>query len=99
MSDHPKHYKTLNLLVIPPRDKPVYFVVEGIAAVGDPPGEGKDYFYEEHSCPTNYVECEAIIYEGDEDPHGVFQFVRAVAAPDDGPDLGEWRDIFPEAFR
>jgi hypothetical protein len=34
------------------------------------------YFYNEHTCPTNWVrEIEEIEFEGDRDPHGVFKFV------------------------
>lgn len=36
------------------------------------------YFYDEHTCPTNWVhEIIEIIFEGDHDPHGVFRFVSA----------------------
>lgn len=37
----------------------------------------KRYYIEEHTCPTNLVSCEAIIYNGDTDPHGVLEYVRA----------------------
>ena len=34
------------------------------------------YYYNEHTCPTNFMcDIEQIIFEGDSDPHGVFQFV------------------------
>lgn len=34
------------------------------------------YYYDEHTCPTNWTsQIEQIIFEGDTDPHGVFQFV------------------------
>lgn len=34
------------------------------------------YFYEEHTCPTNWVsEIEEIVFEGDHDPHGLFELV------------------------
>lgn len=34
------------------------------------------YYYDEHTCPTNFMsQVEQIIFEGDEDPHGVFEFV------------------------
>jgi hypothetical protein len=36
----------------------------------------KRYFYNEHTCPTNWIrEVEEIEFEGDRDPHGVFEFV------------------------
>lgn len=38
--------------------------------------ENQRYFYDQHTCPTNWVsQIEAIIFEGDDDPHGVFKFV------------------------
>jgi len=34
------------------------------------------YFYDEHTCPTNWVgDIVQIEFQGDTDPHGVFQFV------------------------
>jgi hypothetical protein len=34
------------------------------------------YFYNEHTCPTNWLrDIEQIEFEGDHDPHGVFEFV------------------------
>lgn len=88
---------TLDLLVIQPQDRPVYFVVKGIAMNGE--RDGKKYFYEEHSCPTNYVRCEAIISEGDSDPHGLFEYVRTVPLPEGWDDDGNqpYFDLFPEA--
>jgi hypothetical protein len=41
------------------------------------------YFYEEHSCPTNWFkDIVGVIENGDEDPHGFLEFVRAVDIPD-----------------
>jgi hypothetical protein len=38
--------------------------------------ENSRYFYDEHTCPTNWVhEIEQIEFNGDTDPHGVFEFV------------------------
>lgn len=38
--------------------------------------EHQRYFYNEHTCPTNFMRnVEKIVFEGDEDPHGVFEFV------------------------
>lgn len=34
------------------------------------------FYFEESTCPTNYLKCAAISHNGDTDPHGVFQFVR-----------------------
>lgn len=36
----------------------------------------QQYFYDEHTCPTNFMsQVGQIIFEGDTDPHGVFEFV------------------------
>lgn len=90
---HKDLYKTLNLLKINTLGDPIYFVVEGLGTLKD--GESyedfqghQSYFYEEHTCPTNFVGPHSegygvvALYEGgDRDPHGVFRFVRAVWMP------------------
>jgi hypothetical protein len=41
--------------------------------------EHQRYFYDEHTCPTNYLsQVEMISFEGSNDPHGVFEFVSVV---------------------
>jgi hypothetical protein len=38
--------------------------------------EQERYFYNEHTCPTNWLQdIQQIEFEGDTDPHGVFEFV------------------------
>lgn len=34
------------------------------------------YYYEEHTCPTNFLGVELIVRNGDADPHGIFEYVR-----------------------
>lgn len=63
--------------------------------------EEKEYFYETHSCPTNWIgEAVCIIEDGDTDPHGFLEFVRATfvskEAEPDNPDA--LFKIFPEVF-
>jgi hypothetical protein len=87
-SDHAFHkdlWRTLVLLAIDGRERPVYFVVEGLATY---PGEtSRDeherYFFEEHTCPTNFIggDVVALYEDGDRDPHGAFRFVRSVWMP------------------
>lgn len=37
------------------------------------------YFYDEHTCPTNWVRnIERFTEKGDTDPHGVFQYIDHV---------------------
>lgn len=41
--------------------------------------EHERYFYDEHTCPTNWTrEIVEIIFQGDHDPHGIFEFVSVV---------------------
>jgi hypothetical protein len=77
--------ETRDVLILPPQDKPVYFVVSGMRFEGAPwqrpdddPKEQKRYFYEEHSCPVNWLKPEVVWYDGDSDPHGVIEYVATV---------------------
>jgi len=36
--------------------------------------EHRRYFYEEHTCPTNFVRVKQFLIDGDDDPHGIFEF-------------------------
>ena len=77
-----RRIKTYDLLMLSPQDKPVWFIVEGLR-FEDPAkprdetseAEHKEYFYEEHSCPTNWLKPEIVYYDGDDDPHGLLEFV------------------------
>lgn len=70
----PKDKNLLTLLVLEPHDKPVYIVINDKAYEGDI--EGKEYLYNEHTCPTNYMSQIQTIIDGDDyDPHGIFQYV------------------------
>jgi hypothetical protein len=37
-----------------------------------------DYFYHEHTCPTNLLRCEEIFIDGKSDPHGAFRCIKEV---------------------
>jgi len=101
---HPNQYETLSLLKLYDSDgDPVYFVVSG-SAIDDSRNRGNDpldesYYFDEHSCPTNYVNCEAIMQKHNPDPHGVFDYVRSVWKPigyesSDGEEMA--LALFPE---
>lgn len=65
--------RTLALLRV--RGNPTFmFIYQGCAWDGDM--SGSEYFYQEHTCPTNLVRCEEIIASGEEDPHGIFELVE-----------------------
>lgn len=74
---------TADLLVLRPQDKPVYFIVKGMRFEGVqwPRDEERDendsnqFFYEEHSCPTNWFRPTTVYVGGDDDPHGLIEFV------------------------
>ncbi len=76
--------KTLDLLVLNPHDKPIYFVMKGrhYQPKTDIDNEKKRFFYEQHSCPTNWIINTILIsVDGDTDPHGFMKFVRSVPHP------------------
>lgn len=73
--------RTVDVLMLPPQETPVYFVVEGARYEGQrhggdtPEAEHKRFYYEEHSCPTNWLEPVMVYHDGDSDPHGLIEFV------------------------
>lgn len=84
-SQHPFHSalrKTLVLLKIEAKAGPIYFVVEGLQSWpledGQTLADACEYFYEEHTCPTNFIDVPLISFGGDHDPHGVFEVVDAI---------------------
>ena len=51
---------------------------------------GNRYFYEEHTCPTNYLKNTLMIIdtdEDDDDPHGIFEYVGYIDAPQDEEEI------------
>ena len=71
-------FKTLVLLKI----ADVFFVVEGQASDDEHPDKHEEYYYTEHTCPTNFAQgFEAIVQGGSFDPHGCFEYVRSVWMP------------------
>ncbi len=75
---------TFDVLVLQPQTKPVYFVVKGRRDPADSDAETmerKAYFYEEHSCPTNWLkDIELLSFDGDHDPHGLLEFIGTCPA-------------------
>lgn len=88
---------TLDLLVLNPQDAPVYVALRGFiihdnpySFTGRPRGAVESeheqgmarFFYETHSCPTNWLQHIAMLaHKGDTDPHGLLTFVRRVPLP------------------
>ncbi len=77
---------TVDVLRLPPQSKPVYFVVEGMRFEDEGPfrddditnEEHKQFYYEEHSCPVNWLKPTMVYFDGDTDPHGLIEFVSTV---------------------
>lgn len=72
-------------LEIRTEDAPITFLVDSFLIVeqGETPEESPgmenaQYFYEEHTCPTNWLMKveEVIDKNGRHDPHGVFKYVK-----------------------
>ena len=70
------------------------FVYQGFAWDGDLDHE---YFYNEHTCPTNILRCEEIFIDGEIDPHGAFRLIREVLITGpDAMDRNEAEDMLVE---
>lgn len=57
------------------------------------------YYFEEHTCPTNFVPVEAVLEDQDADPHGVFEYVAWRPVPADWPEsptYADWSGLFAE---
>ena len=106
---HSHLYKTMDLLRLYQKSgEPVYFIVQGLASIKPEDAEWRQpldnsYTYDEHSCPTNYIPVEAVYTTYEDDPHGVFEYVRSAwypAAMDEtGADTDAiMRGLFPETM-
>lgn len=51
--------------------------------------ERKRFFYEEHTCPTNYIPIFALVTPDDPDPHGALEFV-GISRPYQPKELDMW---------
>jgi hypothetical protein len=75
--------KALVALELPPLENSLFLIVNGIYLDGDLNQEHKRYFYEEHTCPTNFLnDAREIIYNMQPDVHGLFRFLKAISYPD-----------------
>lgn len=97
--------RAMSLLKFDGKDGPTFFVMDHrhySAQDSDEEKQGHDrYFFEEHSCPTNWLRhCAAVIQDGDTDPHGFLTFVRSVEVSEDfdADQDNQWAILFPEAF-
>lgn len=91
---------TLDLLQMNPditgKNK-IYIMVRGVCRCdekGNLDTSNQAYFFNEHTCPWNYLRF-PIRVNGDNDYHGVFQWVASIPLPDDYDDDGNFEDYFP----
>jgi hypothetical protein len=93
--------KTLTLLRIVNKDnKNIYFICEGVASwcSYEELKECDNYFYNEHTCPTNFSGFTMISCDGDHDPHGIFEFVESVWMTKEYNELGNKANYLLEVF-
>lgn len=81
--DRPPKTRLLTLMKFPGKKGDVFFVLNHFDyGHGDPNDElqsHNQYFFEEHSCPTNWLRDTAVVVQnGDQDPHGFLEHVRTV---------------------
>lgn len=86
-----KYPKVLVLLQLDPDDgarleKPLYLVIETINYRHEEDlvefCKYQEYYYNERTCPSNYLGDTTVLYGGDDDPHGIFKFVEAIWMPE-----------------
>lgn len=94
----------LVLLKVDPAAHPLYFVIRerhyDFTGYDDDGKSRDEYFYGEHTCPTNWTgSIEAVISKGDPDPHGFATFVRRIPAPETMESCNDeqYLELFPEA--
>lgn len=93
---------------------PQHVIVESSRYGLDPEEESNAhmrYYFDEHTCPTNFMRVEHVVFNGDADPHGIYHFVRWVskkeicekfgrtfAQMEDAQMHGNGRDYWAEIF-
>lgn len=80
-----KFIDTLVLLRI--NDEPIFIIIKAEHPIEDNSEElnfsSNEYFYNEHTCPANFMGVECIIQGEDADPHGIWQHVETITEPID----------------
>lgn len=75
--DHVKE-RTIVTLTLPPQRSEVVFALDGFRVVkaGERDPANDAYFYDEHTCPTNWLrDVTEVRFEGSDDPHGLWRWV------------------------
>jgi hypothetical protein len=100
-----KDKQDLSLLRLEGINGPIHFIVANEYGDEEASDDSQRYFYEEHSCPTNWLQYTVAVIDetGDEDPHGFLKHVRTVRVDKDFDPMdldeeeGSWLKLFPEA--
>ena len=90
---HPDRIDTLVALELDPADMdgPLLLIVRGMRfqravtpEYGDAEDDRAQYYYEEHTCPTNILDRVEVVIDGDDpDPHGLFRYLGEVDYDDE----------------
>lgn len=102
-STHEFH-KSLRQILVLLKYHEAFIVVKGLhswPATMEELLQDKEYFYNEHTCPTNFLDVELICENGDTDPHGIFEFVDAVWMTDEylaAEEKGEKDEYLAQVF-
>lgn len=89
--------KCFDLVCLPPQKHPVYFILSTAHPTDSEP-ESTKFFYESHSCPTNWLrDIEMISIEGDQDPHGLIEYIGSAPFDQSVADdcNHDWSETFP----
>ncbi|WP_435018516.1 hypothetical protein TA3x_000490 [Tundrisphaera sp. TA3] len=79
VDDSQRDIPVFDVLVMPPQQHPLYLIVKAMAYGGDV--KSKQFLYEEHTCPINWTrDILKLVIEGDNDPHGLFEYIKTVNA-------------------
>ena len=88
------HRDGWHLLKIDTSSGPLHAIFKGPWYTDDEQSHAR-YYYEEHSCMTNWIGDMVECFLGrEEDPHGVWKYVRGMIA--DRDDTHDWLEMFPE---
>lgn len=77
------------ILELPPQTEPVCFKLRTSRVDRALDEEADVYFYEEHTCPTNWLRhVDEVSIGDDDDPHGLWKHVRTYDVEVETPDRG-----------
>lgn len=93
-SGHIKDSKIIDILAKPSERKDTLVLLRSCDMVGEhylfmivkgkgyhgQPGDGDEYYYTQHTCPSNWLGMK-VIHGNDDDPHGVFRWMATVKEP------------------